>query len=293
MERQTYKVAECAFTVIVPEDKDLDILLPNFGPFICRTREKLVFSLDATMARPLSSPDEMILDSTENEAGNISVSTCVDGYIVRISYDSDLYEHSFLFENDFPKGKAYIDWNDPNAGDVLSTMLRIFFSQMVLFQEGISLHASAVICGGKAFLFMGPSGAGKSTHSKMWLKAFEGCELLNDDNPTVRLIDEVPVAFGTPWSGKTPCYRNLSAPVGGVARIRQADHNHFISRKEVKAFITILPGCSAIHKDELIHAALCDDLVRITEKIPVGILECLPEEEAARLCRSSLESSGC
>ncbi len=289
MERQTYKVAECAFTVMVPEGKDLDVLLPNFRPFVSKTKERPIFSLDATLTQPVSSPDEKILDSTENEAGNISVSTCVDGYIVRISYDSDLYEHSFHFENDLPKAEAYVDWNDPNVGDVLSTMLRIFFSQMVLFQEGISLHASAVICDGKAFLFTGPSGTGKSTHSKMWLKAFEGCELLNDDNPTVRIIDEVPVAFGTPWSGKTPCYRNLSAPVGGVVKIRQADHNHFIPRKEVKAFITILPGCSAIHTDELLHAALCDDLVRIAEKVPVGVLECLPDEEAARLCRSSLD----
>jgi hypothetical protein len=40
---------------------------------------------------------------------------------------------------------------------------------------------------------LGKSGTGKSTHSRLWLDYVEGSELLNDDNPVVRIIDGNPL----------------------------------------------------------------------------------------------------
>ena len=135
---------------------------------------------------------------------------------------------------------------------------------------------------------MGKSGTGKSTHSALWLKHIPGCTLLNDDNPAVRLVGDGAVAYGTPWSGKTPCYRNLSYPIGGMVRLSQAPANRFVRRREVDAFVVLYPGCSVITDDERLNGALCDTLARLTERVTVGTLECLPDEAAATLCWQNL-----
>ncbi|MBO6066250.1 MAG: transposase, partial [Lachnospiraceae bacterium] len=79
------------------------------------------------------------------------------------------------------------------------------------------MHASVTMHAGKGYLFLGKSGTGKSTHSQLWINNIEGCELLNDDNPVLRVEDDGSVrVYGSPWSGKTPCYRNLDVPVGAI-----------------------------------------------------------------------------
>ena len=57
-------------------------------------------------------------------------------------------------------------------------------------------------------MLLGKSGTGKSTHSRLWLKYIPDTKLLNDDNPAVRIMDNNTIMiYGTPWSGKTPCYK--------------------------------------------------------------------------------------
>ena len=107
---------------------------------------------------------------------------------------------------------------DPYLGEVLSSMLRILYAQAALVRDAVSVHASCVSLEGRGYLFLGRSGTGKSTHARRWLEAFPGCHLLNDDNPVLRVEDGTVTAYGTPWSGKTPCYRNEYAPVAGIVR---------------------------------------------------------------------------
>lgn len=169
-------------------------------------------------------------------------------------------------------------------------MLRIAFAQAVILRDGISIHASAVAADGKAFLFLGKSGTGKSTHARMWLRNIQGSHLLNDDNPAIRLIDGKPVAFGTPWSGKTPCYRNESCPVGGIVRLVQSDADIFMQKKDVAAFVALLPSCSVVHSDSALQARLCDTIAKIIELVPVGELKCLPDNESAIICYNNFKS---
>lgn len=98
------------------------------------------------------------------------------------------------------------------------------------------------------------------------------------------------MVYGTPWSGKTACYRNQRFPVRGIVRLVQAPHNRFIRQEEVDAFITVLPGCAVFPQAESLHKKLCDTLIALTGRVPVGVLECLPNREAAQLCKSGIES---
>ena len=56
----------------------------------------------------------------------------------------------------------------------------------------------------------------------MWLRCIPGCDLMNDDNPVVRVIDGEAMIYGSPWSGKTPCYRQVKAPLGAITQIDRA-----------------------------------------------------------------------
>lgn len=94
--------------------------------------------------------------------------------------------------------------------------------------EAIAIHSSTIECEGRAVLFLGESGTGKSTHTRLWQEHIPGARLLNDDSPIIRMYQGQATAFGSPWSGKTPCYRNISRPIAGIVRLSQApgQRNH-------------------------------------------------------------------
>ena len=66
---------------------------------------------------------------------------------------------------------------------------------------------------------------GNCTHTRLWREHIPGAELLNDDSPIIRATDSEALVHGSPWSGKTPCYRNESCPIAAVVRLSQASHN--------------------------------------------------------------------
>lgn len=196
----------------------------------------------------------------------------------------------FIANADFTNITASIAPDSPDCGLVLTSMLRIAFAQAILRRDGISIHASTVIADGRAWIFLGKSGTGKSTHARLWLRNIPGSRLLNDDNPAVRLVDGKAVAFGTPWSGKTPCYRNESAPIGGIVRLVQGDADIFTEKDEVAALVALLPSCSVVHSDAALQSRLCNTLARLIELVPVGELKCLPDNESAIICYNNLKS---
>lgn len=180
---------------------------------------------------------------------------------------------------------------DPFATFVIDSMTRIFFSQYAASRNALILHASVVVCDGRAFMFMGKSGTGKSTHSRLWLENFPSCTLLNDDCPMIIAgDDDTFLACGTPWSGKTPCWRDLRFPLGGIARLRQAPVNRFIPLAGIDSFVALIPGMSVMTSDERLYSDASSTVLRLVSAVPTGILECLPDGVAARLCREALTS---
>ena len=280
-----YKVAGFRFSVRVPADVDMESLLPSFVPFRCEEEGEELFHLDACHASLPNDGTALLLEESVNDMGYSRLMKTDAGYQVMLRYTEQGSEHQMHTDRRFTQAQATINWSDPYAGAVLCSLLRIAFAQAVVYRRAVSIHASVVHLDGKAYLFMGKSGTGKSTHSALWQETFEGCELLNDDNPTLRLTDKGVMAYGTPWSGKTPCYKNSCFPLAGMVRLRQAQQNRYTAQKDITAFITVLPGCSVIRKDTQQYDTLCATLLEITEKVKVGTLECLPNKEAAMVCR--------
>lgn len=148
----------------------------------------------------------------------------------------------------------------------------------------VLMHASVVRKDGRGYLCLGVSGTGKSTHTGNWLKYVPGTDLMNDDNPVVRVCDDGVVrVFGTPWSGKTPCYRNVEAPVGAFLQLKQAPYNKIVKLRTLEAYASLLPSCSVMKWDKRDYVGTSDTVGQIMRHVPVFFLENLPDEEAVRM----------
>jgi hypothetical protein len=136
------------------------------------------------------------------------------------------------------------------------------------------------------------SGTGKSTHTSNWLKYIPETDLMNDDNPVVRVCtDGVARVFGSPWSGKTPCYRNVRTPLGAIVMIKRDNHNEMIPQSALESFVTVLSACSAMKWDEELYTHVCRICSKFVETIQVTELHCLPDAESALTACSYLTRS--
>lgn len=148
----------------------------------------------------------------------------------------------------------------------------------------IAIHASVITCEGKALLFLGESGTGKSTHTRIWCQHISGAALLNDDSPVLRVVEGCPVVFGTPWSGKTPCYKNESYPLAAIVRLKQAPYNRISELSVLRALGAVYPSCPPeLMKDSELSDAICMTISDVLQQVPVYALECLPDPDAAGL----------
>ena len=189
---------------------------------------------------------------------------------------------------DFTTGRLQLP-GDRYAAFTVDSMLRILYSQAVVLHHGFMLHSAAVVRDGKAVLFMGKSGTGKSTHAQLWLREFAGTSLLNDDNPVVRVsADGTVMVYGSPWSGKTRCYRNAEAPVEAMVRLEQAPVNRYTELSNIDAFVAVLPGVSVITHSRKLYGEACNSVVEALKRVKVGKLECTPEPSAAYECQKGI-----
>ena len=153
----------------------------------------------------------------------------------------------------------------------------------------IAIHSSVLVKDDHAVLCLGESGTGKSTHTRLWREHIDGTTLLNDDSPIIRMVNGVPTAFGSPWSGKTPCYRNLSYPIKGFLRLSQAPHNKIRRLSILEAIGALLPSCPpAFAYDDALQDYICNTLSNMIGTASVFHLECLPDAAAAQLSYNTI-----
>ncbi len=158
-----------------------------------------------------------------------------------------------------------------------------------LHRGAVPVHSSVVVCDGKAVLCLGESGTGKSTHTRLWRENIEGAYLLNDDSPIVCVEADGVYAYGSPWSGKTPCFRQERYPVAAFLRIVQRPENTIKHLATIEAFTALQPSCPPV----LAHDEGCMDMIvdfisSVIGQVPVYRLGCLPDAAAARLSHGTI-----
>lgn len=160
----------------------------------------------------------------------------------------------------------------------------MLFNLAALRRNAIAIHASAIRYRDAGLLFLGESGTGKSTHSRLWCRHIPGTSLLNDDSPILGLTEGAVRVWGSPWSGKVPCYRNESAPVAAIVRLVQAPENRIRRLAPVEALGALLPSAPpAFIRGTELRENICETLTQVIGQVPVFRLECRPDADAARL----------
>ena len=155
-------------------------------------------------------------------------------------------------------------------------------------QQTALVHASLIRKDGWGYAFTAKSGTGKSTQTSMWMRHIQGCDMMNDDNPIIRIIDGTPYIYGSPWSGKTPCYRNAKAKLGAVVTIKRDTTNHVEKLSTLEAFSSLITSCSIMKWDSGVMDDMCRIITKIIETTPNYNLFCRPDKESAIICEKTI-----
>lgn len=162
------------------------------------------------------------------------------------------------------------------------------FEHLILCAGGLLLHASHIQYGGKAIVFTAPSGVGKSTQAALW-KKYRGARIVNGDKTLLTEGTKGPEAAGIPYAGTSGICENSCAPLRAVVVLEQAGENVLTRLRGGRAAAALMKG--VIHcpwHGEDTGRAL-DLLIRAAEKVPVYLLQCLPEESAVDCLEQGLE----
>lgn len=292
-----YKVARLPFRVIFSEiteetsetDGNGEYLIPSCRPFNTElTDEPLSFTLtvDDTFR-----PDHKGKEVGQFDCGgnNHGVYLLEDGGYQIVVSDVCKRKCCLLQTNkDFTEGIVALRGDRTMRSFGLNNSLMMMFAFANAENGTLLMHSSVIRKDGIGYLFLGVSGTGKSTHTQHWLDWIPGTDLMNDDNPVVRYIDGKAIVFGSPWSGKTPCYRNIEAPIGGFVQLKQAPYNAIREMEVIETFASLLPSCSVMKWDERVYVAICSTVSKVMEVTKTYFLENLPDREAVEMSYSSL-----
>lgn len=169
--------------------------------------------------------------------------------------------------------------------------LWIGYGLMTAAKGTIAIHSSCIVADGSAVIFLGESGTGKSTHTRLWRENIPGAVLLNDDSPIVRVVDGSAWVYGSPWSGKTPCYKQERYPLSACVRLSQAPYNKIHKLHVIKGYAALHPSCPPeFAYDERLYSHISKTLGSLLKSVPVYHLECLPDAAAAHLSFNTVYS---
>jgi hypothetical protein len=283
-----YRVAEHLFGVNIAWGEDARLMLPSYTPFLTTPAEgeEPMFVVNVIERNTLSEVSiTKQLAENINDLGRWILHSTKEGFCLDLQYETGYAWHRMIFDTDFKNITIAIERSDLHANNSINSLTMMAFAQTGTAHSTLLVHSSVVIKDGIGYAFLGKSGTGKSTHSRLWLQNIEGTELLNDDNPAVRIHDDGEIyIYGTPWSGKTHCYKAERYELRGCVRISQAPANSIKKLPLLRAYGSIHPSCPP---DFAYDNHLYDHVSRIIGKILTAAqfyhLECLPDKAAALL----------
>lgn len=273
------------FGIAMPGSDPLWAALAAYAPFECAGEDddELLFTLTAGDFQPL--PElEKAGDFNDDTARIVVSKNAGGGFLFRIAPPGGEVCCEIETIPGYRLASAMFHGGDKARYFGLNNALMLLYAFSSAKADTLLVHASVIKNNGKGFLFLGKSGTGKSTHSRLWLGHIPGSELLNDDNPVLRIVKGKVFVYGTPWSGKTPCYKNDVAEVGAIVRLQQKPENSITSNSAAQAFAVLKPSCSSAPWDKEAYSGILDTLTAMLQWVRTYTLGCRPDKDAAELC---------
>ena len=265
--RKLFSVAEHIFAIEATADQFS--LLGNYAPFEVADGEPLfvLHIADGTL-RKTDDYTHVFVDSSDDDMPRIEVYAAAD----RWRFDVSKWKISpvcfSLFANvRFANATLYI--KDTDVRFAMDNAAMLLYAFATAGSQTLEMHASVIVKDGYGQLFLGHSGTGKSTHARLWREAYPDAWLLNDDNPVVRVMPDGEVrVYGSPWSGKTSCYRQAFAPVRGIVKLSQASQNEMNRLRLPEAYACMLPSSSGLKIVPAMMDSLYNTIVRVIKYHP-------------------------
>lgn len=280
--RKHYTVAGHGF--IVDAEDSVFTQMKQYQPFLDDKEDNTLFTI--RVQKSVSPILYKEIHRQVDEGQSMICGDTPDGKIVLEYRLGDKVAGWLVCNQDFKEGDVY--YNGRYCLFVANNSLMMMYTFATSNKLTTLFHSSVVSHKGKAYMFLGKSGTGKSTHSQLWLKHIEGTELVNDDNPVVRIIDGEARVYGSPWSGKTPCYRNVNYPIGGIVKLKQAPYNEIRRMKAVEAYVALAMSISGMRWKRPMGDGIHEAENQLTASVPIWHLSCLPDQNAAELCHSTI-----
>ena len=285
-----FMVADHRFALSMDDGVSLASSLAQYEPFRVSPDEidnndNFIFELKVVSPENFPADTDYVEELSQDDDGSqISAGHVGDRPFFKFLL-RDKLSACLITTSDYKNGIVTIERNELFG---LNNALMVMFAMATADKQTALFHSSVVSYQNKAYMFLGHSGTGKSTHSSLWLKHIEGTELMNDDNPVVRVIDGQARVYGSPWSGKTPCYRNVEAPLGAIVELSQAPFNRIRRLGALEAYVAIFSSVSGKRWDKRQAEGLFQTENMLVSLGRVFHLECLPDEAAARLCMETV-----
>lgn len=292
MQVNNYRIADHGVQIVFADSPFNGVsLIDSFEPFRVETLDdNPLFKLTVDdNIHPVPKTERHRIRAFDTGNGDTIVDKLEEGGYQYIIKDIDGGECALLIaDKSFGNCRCALNGNREMRRFGLNSALMLIIAFAGARHETLLIHASLVRCNGKGYAFIAKSGTGKSTQVSNWLRYIPGCDLMNDDNPIIRFFDGTPYIYGGPWSGKTPCYRNVKAPLGAITRIDRAKENSVECLGPVEAFASLLPSCSSMKWDNDIYNSICDTVTKVIETTGIYILHCLPDRESAVICHKAI-----
>lgn len=286
-----YEVAGHLFEVIVPENVNAEEYLGPYQPFAAASDAEPIFTLTVRYSDDLRSTDPGdVRECLNDEAPYFWIFDNEGKFNFGFSYTKAHPDCILIPSDDFRHNVVYV----PSSRAERLTEFSLSNAMMLLYTfctspyDTLMVHASVIKHNGGGYMFLGRSGTGKSTHSRLWLNNIDDAELLNDDNPVIRLKEGKAVVYGTPWSGKTHCYKNDSVPLKAIVRLSQAPYNKISRNVLLQAYASLMPACSCMRWDRASTDALHKTVEKVISQVACWHLECLPDADAAYTCHKAV-----
>ena len=281
--KKYFRVAHHVFAIELPEESPVLKQMGQYAPFEVEATDEVVFLLRVVDLFP--TVKDLTVEVNQDDDGSQIVAGRANG---QPYFEFQLWgkRAARMLTDDCYK-EAVVSLEN-NALFGINNALMVMYALATACQQTVLFHSSVVSYQNHGYMFLGKSGTGKSTHSSLWLKYIEGTELVNDDNPVVRRMPDGFYVFGSPWSGKTPCYRNVSYPLGSIILLSQAPYNEIRRLRPLEAYAALMASISGKRWDKQVAEGLHETENKIAGEVAVWHLDCLPNEAASRLCNKTI-----
>lgn len=288
---EKYNVAGHIFEVVLPDNVAAEKYLQPYLPFATSDDTDPLFSLKMEYVDDLTSTEPgKVKECLNDEAPYFWIFENGGKYNFAFSHTKAHPDCILKASDDFKKSVVYVKASQAEnlTEFALSNAMMLLYTFCTCPYDTLMVHASVIRHNEGGYMFLGRSGTGKSTHSRLWLNHIADTSLLNDDNPVIRLIDGEAYVFGTPWSGKTPCYKNENVPLKAIVRLSQAPYNKISRNIPLQAYASLMPACSCMRWEKTSTDALHKTVEKVISIVKCWHLECLPDADAAYTCHEAV-----